>query len=138
VPVRLFLDATILFSAAWRPAAGLTRLWRLGKAADLLTSPFAIEEARRNLPDPPALSRLSRLLAGVVVVPDATGEVPAAAAALPEKDHPILLAALRAGATHVVTGDHRHFGRWFGRTLAGLRVVTPRQALNEVGGRIRK
>jgi hypothetical protein len=45
---RLFLDANVLFAAAWRPKAALARLWELGDA-ELLSSDYAIEEARRNL-----------------------------------------------------------------------------------------
>jgi hypothetical protein len=44
---------------------------------------------------------------------------------LPDKDWPILLAALRAGATHLVTGDVTHFGRYFGQTVAGIQILPP-------------
>lgn len=45
---RLFLDANILFSAAYRPDAGLRRLWEVPNV-ELVTSAYAGEEARRNL-----------------------------------------------------------------------------------------
>jgi len=47
----------------------------------------------------------------------------------PEKDAPILLAAMEAQATHLVTGDVRHFGPYFGRTVQGVLVVTPAEYL---------
>ena len=45
---RVFLDANILFSAAYRPTSRLLQLWSLPDV-ELLTSPYAVEEARRNL-----------------------------------------------------------------------------------------
>jgi predicted nucleic acid-binding protein len=47
---RLFLDANVLFSAAYRPEAGLVRLWTL-KDVVLCTSHYAAEEASLNLSD---------------------------------------------------------------------------------------
>ncbi len=44
---------------------------------------------------------------------------------LPEKDAPILRAALAAGATHLLTGDLRDFGHLLGRQVGGLKVQTP-------------
>jgi hypothetical protein len=45
---RIFLDANVLFSAAYRENSGLVEIWRL-KGVRLLSSSYAIEEARRNL-----------------------------------------------------------------------------------------
>ena len=45
---RLFLDANILFSAAYRLGAGLLRLWRL-REVQLMTSDYALKEAQVNL-----------------------------------------------------------------------------------------
>ena len=42
------MDANILFSAAYRSDAGLKRLWKL-PGARLITSAYAVEEARRNM-----------------------------------------------------------------------------------------
>ena len=43
---RVFLDANILFSAAYRSESGLKQLWHISEA-QLLTSQYAVEEARR-------------------------------------------------------------------------------------------
>lgn len=51
---------------------------------------------------------------------------------LPPKDAPILAAAVQARADLLVTGDSRDFGPFFGRTLRGVKVVTPAQALAAV------
>ena len=122
---RLFLDANILFSAAYRAKAGVGRLWRVKRVA-LVTSTFAVEEARRNLPEPDQRARLEELLKKVEVgealmlPPERRGEIE-----LPEKDWPILGGAAASGATHLITGDQRHFGPYFGRQILGVRIVRP-------------
>jgi uncharacterized protein len=47
---RLFLDANVLFSTAYRPNAGLLQFWKL-KQATLCSSHYALAEARINLSD---------------------------------------------------------------------------------------
>ena len=64
---RLFLDANILFSAAYGPESPLRRLWQ-AKGAELLTSGYAVAEARRNLEAKEQQGRLETLLADVRVV----------------------------------------------------------------------
>jgi uncharacterized protein len=122
---RLFLDANVLFSAAYLPNAGVERLWHLSETA-LFTSGYAIEEARRNLANESQLQRFRALLDTVASVPAATLE-PALrkGIALPEKDWPILNGAVAAQATHLITGDVRHFGRHFGERLLGILVLPP-------------
>jgi hypothetical protein len=58
---RLFLDANVLFSAAYRPDAGLLRLWKL-KNVVLCSSRYALEEARINLAEEAQQTRLTALL----------------------------------------------------------------------------
>jgi uncharacterized protein len=43
---RLFLDANVLFSAAYRPGVRLLKLWKLKNVA-LFSSRYALEEALR-------------------------------------------------------------------------------------------
>ncbi len=49
--MRLFLDANILFSAAHRESGSMRLFFVLADAGwcELLASPYAIEEARRNI-----------------------------------------------------------------------------------------
>ena len=48
---------------------------------------------------------------------------------LPEKDRPILLAAIACQATHLLTADKQHFGAHFGKTIEGVLVLPPDQFL---------
>lgn len=120
---RLFLDANVLFSSAYRPDAGLLAFWKLQGAA-LCSSRYAVEEARANLTEPAQLRRLRKLEESLELF-----DAPALSAPqkinLPEKDRPILLAAIAARATHLVTGDFRHFGPYFGKRIEGVLIVTP-------------
>lgn len=120
---RLFLDANILFSAAYRVNAGLLALWRL-RGVKLCSSRYAVEEARINLDEPAQKDRLNRLIPALDLH-DAVDEKLPGGILLPEKDAPILLAAIAAQATHLLTGDFRHFGPYFNRKVCGILITTP-------------
>jgi predicted nucleic acid-binding protein len=122
---RVFLDANVLFSAAYAEGSGLARFWRRRRTT-LLVSAYVVEEARRNLESPEARLRLDELLRGVEWVADPASALdPEAEEALPESDRPVLRAAIAARATHLLTGDRRAFGRYFGERLAGSVVLRP-------------
>ena len=120
---RLFLDANILFSAAYRPNAGLLKFWRLPDV-QLCSSRYALEEARINLTEVAQRHRLDRLSVNLSFFDSASHQLPRGAN-LPEKDIPILLAAIEAHCTHLITGDLRHFGPYFGKKLSGILVFPP-------------
>ena len=123
-PDRAFLDANVLFSAAYLEDSGLQRLWSR-KHSVLLTSGYAAEEARHNLETDERRERLTRLLKGVEVLPEA-GPIPGSDDwQLPEKDVPIMAAAIQGGATHLITGDVRHFGHLMGTRVGGVLVMRP-------------
>lgn len=133
---RLFLDANVLFSAAYRPGAPLRRLWRLS-GAELLTSSYATEEARRNFREDRQREDLAELLASVSVIETsvAPGSHPTLEnVQLPQKDWPILLAAITAGATHLITGDFTHFGPYYGERVGGVLILPPARYLGESEG----
>ena len=120
---RLFLDANVLFSAAYRPGAGLLQLWKLDKAV-LCSSRYALEEARINLDEEEQRARLTKLSEAVHWFDAAQRKLPRGIS-LPEKDVPIMLAAIEARATHLLTGDVRHFGPHFGKKIEGVAIVLP-------------
>ncbi len=121
---RVFLDANVLFSATYRPDAGLRRLWQRPRT-ELMTSRYALEEAQVNLPESEQRRRLATLMESVTLVPEAADERLPADVELPLKDRPILSAALRADASHLVTGDLTHFGSYLGLSVQGVRILTP-------------
>ena len=124
---RLFLDANILFSAAYRADAGLLRLWKL-KSATLCSSRYALGEARINLAEPAQRIRLDKL-SGVIHFTEASQRALPPAISLPEKDVPILLAAIEGRATHLLTGDVRHFGPYFDKKVEGVKIMLPGEYL---------
>lgn len=129
---RLFLDANVLFSAAYRASAGVARLWARPDV-ELLSSTYAAEEARRNLDTSEQQARLEKLLRDVTLVSEMMlPEELAGSIDLPDKDHPILAGALAANATHLITGDRRHFGQYFGRSLQGVVVLSPARYFQSV------
>jgi len=121
---RVFLDANVLFSAAYRKGAGLARLWRL-KGVELVTSQYAAAEARTNLDTDEQRKRLGKLLSDLACVAEAA-DPPALPdhVTLPDKDKPILQAAIRAEASYLLTGDVRHFGPLLGKTICGVTILT--------------
>jgi predicted nucleic acid-binding protein len=128
---RVFLDANVLFSAAWRADSGLTRLWEIA-SLHLVTSPYAADEAERNLARkrPDGMARLTALLdrveisTALVSLDDGHG--------LPPKDAPILAAAIGSRCEVLLTGDIADFGHLIGRTLQGVRILTASMLLAEI------
>ena len=136
--MRVFLDANVLFSAAHSTAGPLRVFFRLAEAGwcELVASPFALDEARRNIArkHPARASDLEHLIAQVTVCREATTENVrwARSTGLPEKDAPILAAAAQAKADILVTGDRSDFGALYGKRLRGIEVLSPRLALERI------
>src|SRR5262245_4075391 len=123
----MFLDANVLYSAAWRQAlTGLRSLWTLS-GVTLLSSAYAIEEARRNLHEPEQRLTLNELVAAIEVVDFRTSAARTfpSRVRLPIKDRPILRAAIAGHATHLLTGDRKHFGCYFNQTIDGVLILLP-------------
>ena len=110
--MRIFLDANILFTAAHNPNGKAALVIELGRSGiwRLATSPYAVEEARRNVARkfPAGLDRLEALLGDIGLAADTPG-IPAPVG-LAEKDIPIFRAALACRADVLLTGDIRDFG----------------------------
>ncbi len=126
---RIFLDANILFSMAYG-SSGLDRLWKLAyqKRCLLFASHFVVEEAKRNLYRPEQKKRLMDSLSEVRLVPEADPTLPCPIE-LPEKDRPVLMAAISIKADYLITGDSTHFGKYFGKTVSGVKICRPRDYL---------
>jgi predicted nucleic acid-binding protein len=126
---QVFLDANVLFSAAYRLDTPLRKLFSLPKVM-LVTSAYALEEAKRNLASGQQRAELERLCKSVEVVSvlPPQGESPILAK-LPENDRPILWAAISVRATHLLSGDFKAFGRFYGQTIEGVAIMPPAEYL---------
>lgn len=126
---RVFLDANILFSAAYGLST-LDRLWDLSKEKKciLIVSEYVIEEARRNLNTKKQLSKLESYLIGMEIAQEADPNMNCSVA-LPDKDKPVLMAAVSANADSLLTGDIRHFGKYFGKIIMGAKILRARDYL---------
>ena len=127
--MRIFLDANILFSAARADGAIRRLLVLLDKAKHTCwVDGFVIEEARRNLAakSPSGLPELDTLIERLHRIPtqprnfDLEAMLP-----LPEKDRPVLAAAIQSKCHALVTGDRTHFGALFGKSLHGVAIYSP-------------
>ncbi len=103
-------------------------LWTLPNIV-LVSSVYAIDEAERNLDFADTRARLYRLLQKIEIAEEAPAITFPKGIELPLKDLPILRAAIHAGCTHLLTGDHKHFGALFGRSVQGVRILTIRDYL---------
>ena len=121
-----FLDANVLFTAAYNPAGLAAAL--IARQARLKirfrTSGYAIEEALHNLQikSPASLTQFRVLVAEIEIVKPQlrAGYNPLK---LPESDLPIFQAALISGSTHLLTGDQKDFGRWMNRPAQTFGLV---------------
>ena len=138
--MKLFLDANVIFTAAYSAqglSRGLFRLAEAGKCA-LYTSAFAHEEAVRNIQKKASekLTDLNTLTQQVGVLPEPHPKWVAWAAGLPlaPKDAPVLAAAIQGKVDIFVTGDRRDFGHLFGQVLEGVKILPPADTLEEMVG----
>lgn len=136
--MRVFLDANVLFSAAHAAASPLRSFFRLAEtgACELLASPYAIDEARRNIARKHhgKSADLEGLIAQITVCREAGAEAVrwARSTGLPGKDAPILAAAAQAKADILVTGDRADFGSLYERKFRGVEVLPPRTSLERI------
>lgn len=136
----LFLDANVLFAAAYS-AGGIARaILQLASlsGATAASSTFAVEEAARNLrlKAPTAESEFVDLIEKITLAggPDRRALERASKHRLPEKDVPILGAAIAMRANILVTGDRRHFGPLFGQKIGSVEILPPLAALERLLG----
>ena len=110
--IRVFLDANVLFTASHNPNGKASLLIEMSAKQRwiLLSSEYAVQEARRNLSRkfPHGLAGLEKLLGTIRIVAPPPGQV--CPVRLPAKDQPIFLAAMAGQASHLLTGDWKDFG----------------------------
>ena len=130
--MRVFLDANVLFSAA--KSAGAVRAFLDDLAAGdhaLVADRYVATEARRNVAakaDDASVEYLDGLLERIEVNAIQFSNLAALDVAwLPEKDRPVLRAAIALKCDALVTGDRTHFGPGYGKTFGGVIVYSPAQ-----------
>ena len=128
--MRIFLDANILFSAAKTDGAIRRLLALIAEAGhECHADTYVVEEAHRNLAlkAPDSLPVLDRIITRIHVAQVKPGVAEAEAVrSLPEKDRPVLAAAIQLGCQALVTGDRTHFGALYGKTLGAVKIHSPR------------
>ena len=137
---RIFLDASVLFAAAYSPTGAARELLRLGLESRLylITNQIAVEEAERNLerkaPEGVAIFRLilNTFPVEVQTAPD-RAEIQALAEYVVLKDAPILAGAIACGAGYLATFDRQHLiGIDIALIAPGLMIATPGDILRQV------
>jgi len=133
--VRLFLDANVLFTAAHNPEGLARLLFDLARhdVVTLISSHIAIGEARANLnlKAPDKVAALDRLLPDLDIV-DPPSQ-PMRLLELPDDDQLIFGAAIASRATHLLTGDKKHFGPYFNerKRTGGVTIQTVRSFFSD-------
>jgi predicted nucleic acid-binding protein len=137
---RVFLDASVLFAAAYSTQGGARELLRrsLSSEVDLVTSQFAIEEAEttllRKAPEQVVYFKALLETLEIEITPEPTKEeLLAAASYTAMKDAPIIAAAIAAQADYLVTFDRKHLlNPPEVAKKSGLVIATPGEVLENL------
>lgn len=134
--MRVFLDANVLFTAAYRPEGAAHSLISLDcKDRTFFTCTLAVEEARRNLmlkAFRKTLGEFRRLLEKVEIA--GTPSIGVCPFPLAAKDLPLYWAAKAGKATHFLTGDLKDFGPYMDkpRLTEGILIQTVRTFIDSL------
>ncbi len=135
--MRVFLDANVLFSAAKSSGAVRAFLTELKAGGHTLVADgYVAGEARRNLDAkfPAAMEDFEKVMDDVEASAKASSPPGAdLAPGLPEKDRPVLAAAIQHRCHILLTGDKAHFGPLYGQTIEGVEIHSPASFANKLG-----
>jgi len=126
--MRIFLDANILFSDAKSTGAIRSLLDLCLKHGHVLVADaYVIEEARRNLSVkfPKSLDDFESRVRQVETQRVRPMSNETETFGLPEKDIPVVKAALDLKCDVLVTGDKRHFGHLYGKKIGETLILSP-------------
>lgn len=127
--MRIFLDANILFSAAKSAGAVHSLVAQLRNAGHtLVVDAYVIGEAKRNLETkfPKTCGDFESILLKMEAMSGVCPALPDGIASdLPQKDRPVLAAAIHHRCEILMTGDKAHFGSLYGQTIHGVTIHSP-------------
>lgn len=137
---RLFLDASVLFAAAYSAQGYARDLIRLAleEKVRLVVSQDVLDETERNLQKKapskvPAYRQLLALIDPELVADPSKEEVWAAEAYVVQKDAPIIAAASKAKPDYLVTLDRKHLiDPPEVAAKSGLQIVLPEEIVQTV------
>jgi predicted nucleic acid-binding protein len=135
---RIFIDSSVLFSAAYSSKGHSRDLMMLGAAGNikLFISDFVLEETRRNLAlKQPALKILERIIhvAQIEIVSATVQQVKDAMKVVVPKDAPILAAARNARVDVLVSLDKKHLlGHPELESYLNAPILTPAEAIERL------
>jgi predicted nucleic acid-binding protein len=125
----IFLDANVLIAAAWKEDSEIAQTWRM-EGLRLVTSNYVLGEVQRNLHQIHQIERLRRLVRSVQILSfEKLPEIPPKIV-LPDKERPVLAAAIQAHANHLLSGDKKNFGSLYGKSILGVRITAPPELLD--------
>ncbi len=127
--MRIFLNANVLFSSGKSDGAVRAFLAEVTSAGHILVADgYVVGEARRNLEVkfPASMTDFGVLLSRIEISPTLSGPLRVdLEPALPEKDRPVLAAAIHHRCHVLLTGDKTHFGALYGRIVDGVEIHSP-------------
>jgi predicted nucleic acid-binding protein len=137
--IRIFLDSSVLFSAAYSSTGHSRDLLLMAARGEiiLVISPHVVTETRRNLGEnaPDAIPYLDLLFETIPFefIKPAKRDVLSAAKHVALKDAPILAGAKKAKVDFLVTLDKKHLlGRPELAAYAGTWIVAPKSAVESL------
>lgn len=140
---KVFLDASVLFSAVYSAAGSSRKLILKGLRGEVLlfVSPQVLLETERNLADkaPEALADYRAFLKSIrfrLTRTPSPARVAAWAGRIHHKDAPIMAAAIGSGAEYLVTWNTRHFLRDPDlEKEANILILTPDDLISRIEGK---
>lgn len=129
--MKVFLDANILFSSSAEKSRVGKLVFKIQQHGICVSNSYALNEAKRNIIAKKfgTLEKLEFVLENVEInnalILDLSVEIK-------EKDIPILSGAIAQKCTHLLTGDKKDFGFLFGKSISGVKIVSPKLMATEL------
>ena len=129
--MKAFLDANILFSASALNSKVALLIQLLQQHGQCVSSPYAVEEAKKNLrlKQFGSMQVFESLLTKITLGDQLLVDLPVE---IKSKDIPILGSAVAQQCDYLLTGDKRDFGFLFGKSVLGVKVVSPKLMATEL------